>query len=691
MAQKKEYPVSKVVGILEDMRGELEHEASQDDDINKKMQCWCKTAKEEKGAAIKDANELIPVLEAKITARTDESERLAGEISETKDHIEKSKTSLKEATEDHAKKMDESKAKETEMSNYLKALKKAERKIAKTLEQGKPLFLEKGSSSFSALQEAADLVKQIQEKNGDKFVGVISPHQQSALLAISQTPEAPKLKDGATHAGDTNAIMGVLGEMKITFTKDLQFHAEEEAAAKKEFEDLSAAKNEEIAASNEAVISKKSQKANAEEIAATTTSNKEGVQRDLDANKKMLADATEQCEVHDKTYLERQATRNEEQIAVSKAIEILGTDDARELFTRTFNQGASFLQIEEHKDSRRLNKAVNSLVIAAEKVGDKHMVAFAKSLKMQSGATLDAFEQVIEALDKLYDEIGAKSKAEVEKKDSCNDRFTSNTVDVERYTRDKSDANTLKTSMVNAIAETDKQIADAQDAIKNLKKALADAQEDKNKETAEFDKAVAEQTQTQELLTQAIDVLDAEYNKEAALVQTKTKEEPAKEVDENGPGAAALADPTSFKSMSPNRKSGSVIGMLKVIRQDAAALEKAARVAEEEAIKDFDQFKADTEAEVEAKTEHVVDLNESRANSNEKRQGAEDDITAIVGTLGSLADTKTALEEECNFLLKNFDVRQEAMTQERAALTQAKAILKGDGVQADLAKEAKKA
>jgi len=49
-----------------------------------------------------------------------------------------------------------------------------------------------------------------------------------------------------------------------------------------------------------------------------------------------------------------------------------------------------------------------------------------------------------------------------------------------------------------------------------------------------------------------------------------------------------------------------------------------------------------------------------------------------VTELGDLAENKLALNGECDFILKNFDLRQEAQAEEIAALRQAKAYLSGE-------------
>merc|ERR1719401_2241980 len=79
----------------------------------------------------------------------------------------------------------------------------------------------------------------------------------------------------------------------------------------------------------------------------------------LAADQAYLRDLKEKCQMTDKEWEERQNTRETEMAAVSKALEVLSTDDAHDLYTRTFNP--SFLQSESEKHSERRKEAAKLL------------------------------------------------------------------------------------------------------------------------------------------------------------------------------------------------------------------------------------------------------------------------------------------------------------------------------------------
>merc|ERR1712019_321955 len=75
----------------------------------------------------------------------------------------------------------------------------------------------------------------------------------------------------------------------------------------------------------------------------------------LSADEEFLAMLKEKCQMTDKEWEERSKTRQLEMEAVSKALAVLSTDDAHDLFTRTFNP--SLLQKENAMHSERRTQA----------------------------------------------------------------------------------------------------------------------------------------------------------------------------------------------------------------------------------------------------------------------------------------------------------------------------------------------
>merc|ERR1719248_48842 len=111
----------------------------------------------------------------------------------------------------------------------------------------------------------------------------------------------------------------------------------EEMAAQKAYEELKAAKEAEIAAALEQIDSKTQELADTDEKNAEAKEDLDDTQTKKAADEQYLMMLKEKCQMTDQEWEERQKTRQLEMEAVSKALAILSSDDAHDLFTRTFN------------------------------------------------------------------------------------------------------------------------------------------------------------------------------------------------------------------------------------------------------------------------------------------------------------------------------------------------------------------
>merc|ERR1712193_282212 len=206
--------------------------------------------------------------------------------------------------------------------------------------------------------------------------------------------------------------------------------------------------------------------------------------------------------------------------------------------------------------------------------------------------------------------------------------------------------------------------------IETLKSEVAEMQvqmkragEDREKENKEFQQTVADQRASQKLLTAALNILKGFYEKkEAALLQ----QEPA------GP-----PPPPGFKEYKKNAAAGGVMGMIQQIINDAKAMEADAIRSEEDAQKAYEDFVKETNASIEAKSKEIVNKSESKATAEADKVEATKDKEAAMLELEQLANYKAELHSSCDFVMKNFEIRQTARDEEIEALKQAKAILSG--------------
>merc|ERR1719235_86826 len=161
----------------------------------------------------------------------------------------------------------------------------------------------------------------------------------------------------------------------------------------------------------------------------------------------------------DAEWEERQKTRQLEMEACSKALAVLSSDDAHDLFTKTFNP--SFVQKEMHSERRA--EASKLLSEVAAKVQNPRLATLAVRVR------LDAFTRVKKAIDDTVAQLLKKKEREK--------------ADLEAKIEDLE--HTIK-ALTEAIEQLKAEIAEMQVQLKR-------AGEDREKENKEFQMTVADQ------------------------------------------------------------------------------------------------------------------------------------------------------------------------------------------------------
>merc|ERR1719333_1040433 len=273
---------------------------------------------------------------------------------------------------------------------------------------------------------------------------------------------------------------------------------------------------------------------------------------------------------------------------------------------------------------------------------------------------LDAFTKVKAASDYMVAQLLKEKEDEIKHKDFYTDEFNTNQLQTEKKEQEKAD-------LIAKIEDLENTIKQLTEAIEKLKAEIAEMQvqlkragEDREAENKEFQMTVADQRATQKLLQQALAVLKDFYAKQSLL------QEPA------GP-----PPPPGFQAYKKNAAAGGVMGMIQQIINDAKAMEAETIRAEEDAQKAYEDFVKETNASVEAKSKDIVNKAEEKAKAEADLVETEEAHESVMLELEQLSNYNGQLHTSCDFVLKNFDIRQTARDEEIEALKQAKAILSG--------------
>merc|ERR1719324_239591 len=482
-----------------------------------------------------------------------------------------------------------------------------------------------------------------------------SAKQRKEMTAFIQAPAdffdaEPTFKQ--SYAPQSGAIFGILKQMKETFESNLSSSQKEEMQSQAAYEDLKAAKESEIQAGSDQKDTKTQELADTDEKLAQAKQDLEDTRNSLAADQKFLMNLKETCQMTDQEFEERTKTRAEETKAVSEALAILSSDDAHDTFTSTFN----FIQVSKATQLKR-DRAEKILYAVAKKTGHPRLATLATRVR------LDNFKKVTEEIDGMIADLKKEKADDVKMKDFCIEALHKNEVAQEMKKRDIEQMDAKIADLTATIDTLAKAIAQLQAEIAEMQVQLKRAGEDRELENKDFQQVVADQRETQKLLTNALNVLKGFYDK--AFMQTK-QHQPA------GP-----PPPPGFKKYEKSSGAGGVMGMLEQIIAETKTMEADAVKAETDAQKAYESFVKDTNASMEERRRDITNKSEEKAAKEVDKTNAEEDKVAALNEQQENENEKADLHKSCDFTLDNFDARQTALEQEMEGLREAEAVLHG--------------
>merc|ERR1719158_297359 len=104
--------------------------------------------------------------------------------------------------------------------------------------------------------------------------------------------------------------------------------------------------------------------------------------------------------------------------------------------------------------------------------------------------------------------------------------------------------------------------------------------------------------------------------------------------------------------------------MIQQIINDAKAMEAEAIRSEEDAQKAYEDFVKDTNLSIEAKSKDIVNKSEEKAKAETELVETKESKEAVLLELEQLSNYNAELHQSCDFVMKNFDLRQTARDEE---------------------------
>merc|ERR1719262_396804 len=211
-----------------------------------------------------------------------------------------------------------------------------------------------------------------------------------------------------------------------------------------------------------------------------------------------------------------------------------------------------------------------------------------------------------------------------------------------------------------------KDIKDLETEVSESEVSLKQAGEQRKAENQLFQTTIQDQRAMITILNMALDRLKAFYEPKAALLQVRLHSNPPPKP--SGPEAVGY---------SKSGSSGGVMQLLSMIIEDAGRTIDEMNADEQKSQADYSEYVSTTTASIEADREAIAAKEKQVASTESEKSETEESQLANQASLDKLAELLQGIHNQCDFILKYFDIRQKSRAEEMDAIEEAKAILSG--------------
>merc|ERR1719247_525227 len=639
-----------------------------------KFMCYCDGNTDEMAKSVEEAAQRITELKAKLESSIAEKDQLDQELIAHKQDREAANQDLAKATA----------IREKEHAEYLELTGESKENLDAMISA--IAALEKGMGS-GFLQSKTQLLDRLHKILNT--AQTLDNYQRSVVTSFLSGGQNPY---GDYHS-QSGEIVGILKTMKDEMDKSLNGAVSDEETAAKGYEELAAAKKEEISAAGAAIESKTQRSGTLAVTITTTKGDIKDTTSEMDDTQAFLANLKVECAEKKKEWAVRCQIRAEEVAAISAAIKVLNDDDALDLFKKTLslNQGPAGSQlgfIQQHvAQHNRAQQALQQL--SSSKVDQKNLqVQFLENALKAKNVDFSKVIQMVTEMQAVLKEEQASDDAQ---KSFC-DKDISKTDKEQKDTEEEiASSAALIEECKEASAQTADEIALLQKEIKELDLAVAEATEQRKEEHGEYIQFMEENNAAVQLLEKAQNKLNKFYRPSQYVEETTAAPIMLSQLS---PAHLDSIDGLAFVQVSRKeapppppetwgaykKKSGKSNGAFALLDRLTKDLQDGIVDAEHDETtsqKDYETLMSDSQTSRAQKAESITEKEASKADLDLKTETTIEKKTALEQDLLNIKDYLSKLHAQCDFLVENYDMRKTARETELESLANAKAVLSG--------------
>eukprot|EP00933_Yihiella_yeosuensis_P047086 TRINITY_DN42776_c0_g1_i1.p1 TRINITY_DN42776_c0_g1~~TRINITY_DN42776_c0_g1_i1.p1 ORF type:complete len:739 (+),score=274.92 TRINITY_DN42776_c0_g1_i1:89-2305(+) len=682
--QSKGNPVTRVVNLLKDLGEKLEKEAKVEKKLYDKFVCWGTSLVEEKTKSNEAAQERIQYLEGYIKeidsgaiTFTQEKDEFEEEIAAVTATLEGNKANWTEEHDEFKKEAEETEEGIGGLDTGMDMLENAA--------AGKSLISLRGSHKKKGRSEKRHRQLVALLRIGQKYLttadGVFMRDILTGRHHSKGKPKGEVVGEYKSRLGGViKKLQDVQAQMKVDLEEDTKADKEKQAAYAKRQQ----IKEDEKKAA-EALLGKlEKEYAARDQAKAESKEEIDSLSKQMKEDTSLIDETTAALEEKAKIWEQRSTYRQGEQEAMDKAIELLTSDDARDLFRRS----TSFLQVSSskkvkaaHKVSQQERMMMSARASSAGKElrsvssKDHRLLILATQLTHVSrsiGASKKkgnpTFDTVLSKIEEMKDAIKKEEETDLQKKEDCETTLTEDTRIAKGHSNKIEDLNSNIAFLTANLKEIDDDLINKDNAIADVNNSLAASKQQRDDEYGEYSSSKSDDEAAVELLGKATKVIEDFYaSNPPSFVQMRSD------------GSQPAGAPKVFEGEygGAGSQSSGVIGTMKMVEDDLKKEILEADKDEEEAAKMYEDAKKDLEDKKTTLEEAVDTLKIKKGERENDLQTSKKELGEVSELLQTVNKKMKDAEPECKFYLENYDARKKNRLTELNGLDRAKAILNG--------------
>jgi septal ring factor EnvC (AmiA/AmiB activator) len=650
-------PVERIVNLLKTLKEKSVADSKHEQQVYDKYACWCETTTKRKADDIDEARADLRSLGQRILKLKGTVATRAAEIAELSDEIKSNEDEQGSLTAVREKQNGAWAAETAEVKQALAALQAAIGVLAKATTPS--LIQESEAQRLQSKYAVQNVLEKLPSRVG------LAPGRMSLLSEFTSAAEG--------FAPQSATIQGMLGDMYLTFAANVESDTLEEANRNADFEKAYAGLEK---ASNKAkdIRDKKStEKAEAEAMLADTTKAYEDTEKQMEADIEFFGETKDACMAKHEEWTVREKMRNAELDGMNKALELLTSDEARELFAASIKPGVGFLQISstpallQQSSEAPSAKAYNTLKGMAKKA---HSVRFAALAVHIRSSKAGHFDKVIGEIDKMLSTLTKEGQDDQDKKDQCLEEYQEITKTVKDLDW-KIKVNKAEIEKFEKLIELrTKEREETIQKIKETNQYIADITKQRKEENDDYLQAKKDDEAAVALLEKAKGAMAKFYEEQGIKVSFAQEPEFARSEDD--------APDASLSSKGNNQNAAkTILSLFAYIIEDLTDELSNAKKDEANSQAEFEEEKATAEKLVDDLTEKKDTLKQIIAKRNDDKVEENKDMKENNVDRDAELKYQAKITPDCDWIIKNFDGRAEARAAEMAGLTTAKEFLAG--------------